>query len=99
MLVDPGLLVEEVLPDHGIVLIRLYDRRLAQRIPVLCRRIKVKDKDALRIQIIVHKSEYCDKIFLLQEIIQRITHGENAGHCTVQLKFPHILLEIQNLMP
>ena len=41
--------------------------------------------------------ENIQKLFLLQDIIQRITNAEYGSHRAVQLQLPHILIQVQNL--
>ena len=59
---------------------------------ILC--IQIKNKHALRIQIIVDEREDFPQIVFLQNIVDGIADAHNRLHGSVELKFPHILKQI-----
>ena len=93
ILIDLICRVIPVLPDKAALLAVLRDHRLPELF-ILEKRIQIEYEHSARIQIIVHKSEYLQQIRLIRNIVHRITDTHNRPHGTVQLKFPHILLQI-----
>ena len=54
--------------------------------------IEIKNKNAVRIQIIINKLECLEKIFLFQQIIHTVADADHGSDRSVKLKAAHILL-------
>ena len=96
VLVDHLLLIVEILPNETALLTILRNRLLSKLFPVLVHGVEIKDKDSVRIKVIIRKSDNLNEILVLHQIIHRIADAHNRVNRSVKLKLSHILFQIQN---
>ena len=83
-----------IVPDIPGILRGISEHSVPQLL-VISRCMQVKDKDTVRIEIVVYKLKYMPKLLLIRDIVQRITGGNKCPHRPVQLKLCHILFKIE----
>ena len=91
--VDLFLRVIVIVPDEACLLAVFRNRSLTHLF-IFILGIQIKDKHALRVQIIVDEREDFPQIVFLQNIVDGIADAHNRLHGSVKLKFPHILKQI-----
>ena len=96
--IDPGFLVEFIFPDKASFFPVLCYGSISQHLPVFIRCIHIKDKNAVRIQIIVHKFEYSKQIIFFCDVIHAVTDADNSTYCSVKFELSHILFQIKDLI-
>ena len=99
VLVDITLRVIIVLPDKAAVFpVLRYDAVSYDRF-ILISGIKIKEKDALRIKIVIDKAKTLNHILILKQIVQTVTYAYDSPDCAIKFKRPHVLIEVKNIMP
>ena len=97
ILVDLFFRIIIIFPDKTAILPVLRNRRIADDFPVFIICIKIKDKNATGVEIIVHQPEYLQKFLFFQNIIDGITDADHRTNSRIQIQFPHILMQIEDL--
>ena len=97
--IDPLFGVVLVVPDKRRVLPVLRNDAVSHHGFIFIFRIQIKNKDAARIQIIVHQPEHLHQILVLQDIVHTVADRDHRPYGAVQLKLPHVLAEIEDIRP
>ena len=61
--------------------------------------IKIKNKNAAGIQVIVDQPEHLEKVRRIRYIIHGIADAQHRAHRAVQFERPHILQKIKDIVP
>ena len=87
-----------IFPDKAALIPVFCDYLITQNFSVLIFCIKIKDKDSLRVQIIIDQGKNLCQVRRICDIVDAVTDGHHSPHSAVQLKLPHILAEIQDIL-
>ena len=87
-----------IFPDKTAFIPVFRDYLISQHFSVLIFCIKIKNKNTLRIQIIIDQTEYFLQFILFCHIIDTITDTDYCSHSSVQFKLLHILQQIKDIM-
>ena len=97
--INPGLLIITVLPDKASLIPVLSNRSIPDHSLILINRIHIKQKNPLRIQIIIYQGKHMLQLLFLCYVIQTVTHAYHSPYGSIKFKLLHILKKIQDVMP
>ena len=96
--IDPLFFIVTVIPYKTAWSAVLCNSTVAHHFPVLILCIKIKKKDSSGIKVIIYQAEHPGKLLRLCDIIHGVAHAYHCPYRAVQLKFPHILKKIEDIM-
>ena len=93
--IDGSFLIEPVVPDKGAVVSVFSNCAVPDHVPVEMQRLEIKHKYSAGEQESVDSFKELHHIFVGQKIIDTVSYADEGAGCAVELKFPHILAQIQ----